>query len=357
MKQSLRTVVLLALISIAAGTRCQNGCLNDIYKGVEAGKQFHPLWPFISGVQTVGTVVEAKKAKKPEAYFGSIDDPAYKQGGAKSLPVSTIEFVTPSTCSSASNIGALVAFSQLDALSKSATQGAKAQSLTATPSQVTAPKTQAPASTPVPASSTNPAAPASTPAPASPANPAAPAPGGTQPAVVSDGSKTSTTNPAEALVDKGAYSSTTGVDFSHITAATLKITGLTVQYYDLPILTKLNSGVAGGILNPTGVDALSDKDTWIISRAVTAATLEYTLISDSDVHASFLAQLASWLPGVQFKWASARVITLTTTSPVTIGYKLWHPGTGFSGAAASACSIHGCEIGGDDVDKDLFGAK
>jgi hypothetical protein len=307
--KSLAIVAMLAFPSIAFAD-----CLSDIYKGVENGQKFHPLWPFISGLNTVGTVVIAKTPKKPEAYFGSIDAPDYRPIGAAAFSVKQVAFTTPTTCSTASNIGADVAFSQLDALSKNLSQGAKAQSLTGTQSQATSSSTQ---------------------------NGQANSQGGSP-------TSTDSSNPT-ATVQNDTYRSTTGVDFSHIKAATLKITGLTIQYYDLPVLQQLNSGAA---LNPGG-KALFAGHGWIISRSLTAATVEYTLTSDTDIHASWLASLISWLPGMKFKYASARSITLTTTSPVTIGYKLWAPGTSFAGAAVGACSQHGCEIGADEIEEKL----
>jgi hypothetical protein len=331
-------LVLGAIMTYAACAYGATDCLKDIYNGVESGKKFHPLWPFISGAQTVGTVVIATDPKKPQAYFGSIDAPDYRAIGGTAFPVMTIPFTTPTTCTSASSIGANVAFSQLDALSKTLTQGAKSQSLTATNSQVTGTQSQGSNATPGGSTSGN-------------------ASGAAQPSTAAAGGTGTNSNPSMTQVQSDTYLNSTGVDFSHITGATLKITGLTVQFYNLPVLTNLNTaatGAANSVLNPTGVQTLSDKQTWIISRALTAATVEYTLTSSIDINASFLAQLISWLPGVKFKYANARTVTLTTTSPVTIGYKLWHPGTGFAGAATSPCSQHGCEIGGDDIDKDVF---
>jgi hypothetical protein len=324
MKTLLKSFTIIALMVAPAIAHGANDCLTDIYKGVENGKKFHPLWPFISGLNTVGTVVIAKNPKKPEAYFGSIDAPDYRPIGATSFPTKQVAFTTPTSCSSSSNIGADVAFSQLDALSKNLSQGAKAQSLTGTQSQATGGST--------PATQTANGSTAST--------------SGNNQAGTPTGADTN--NPT-ATVEKDTYRSTTGVDFSHVKSATLKITGLAVQYYDLPVLQQLNSGAA---LNPDGKAVFTDHG-WIISRALTAATVEYTLNSDTDIHASWLAQLISWLPGMKFKYASARSITLTTTSPVTIGYKLWAPGTAFGGAGVGACAQHGCEIGADEIDEKL----
>jgi hypothetical protein len=330
MKTLYAITVLLSLVAAPTIAYGANDCLTDIYKGVESGKKFHPLWPFISGLDTVGTVVIAKNPKKPEAYFGSIDSPDYRPIGATSFAVKQVAFTTPTSCSSARDIGVDVAYSQLDALSKNLSQGAKAQSLTATQSQVNSATPQTAQS----GTSSNNSSSASGPSTGS-----------------ASGSSGSNISDPTATVSKDAYRQSTGADFSSIKSATLKITGLAVQYYDLPVLTQMNSGAA---LSPTGSALFAQEHGWIISRSLTAATVEYTLTSDSDIHASFLANLVSWLPGMKFKYASARSITLTTTSPVTIGYKLWAPGTAFGGAAVGACSQHGCEIGAEEIDEKVL---
>lgn len=330
MKTLYVTAIVFALFAAPASAYAANDCLSDIYKGVENGKKFHPLWPFISGLNTVGTVVIAKNPKKPEAYFGSIDSPDYRPVGAPSFPVKQIAFTTPTSCSSARDIGVDVAYSQLDALSKNLSQGAKAQSLTATQTQVNS----AAAQTAQSGTSSNNSSSASG-----------------QPSGTANGSSGPNASDPTATVSTDTYRQSTGVDFSSIKSATLKITGLAVQYYDLPVLMQMNSGAA---LSPATTLFAPQEHGWIISRALTAATVEYTLTSNSDIHASFLANLVSWLPGMKFKYASARSITLTTTSPVTIGYKLWAPGTAFGGAAVGACSQHGCEIGAEEVDEKVL---
>lgn len=332
MRVSRVVLVLASFLAFSASAYCANDCLSDIYKSVESGKQFHPLWPFISGTQVVGTVVIASNPKKPEAYFGSIDAPDYRPIGATSFPIKQIQFTTPTSCSSANAIGADVAFSQLDALSTSLSKGPSASSLTGSSSA----SAQTPAAQG--AGTTN------------PSNP---------PGAQGAGTTNSPNPPAQPTplqqVNSDQYRTSTGVDFSHIKSATLKITGLSIQYYDLPILVQLNSGKA---LNPTGAALLTNKQNgWIVSRALVAQTVEYTLTSDSDINASFLAQLIQWLPGVKFKYASARTVDLTTTAPVTIGYKLWQRGVSYGGASTNACSQYGCEFGASEIDATVFSSK
>src|SRR5258708_4430187 len=124
-----RSKVLMAALIFAlaasplVGGNIPNG-LGPIFKGIEPGKPFHPIWPPIVGQTLVGTVVVAKDVKKPEAYFGSIEgfrSPSY----TGQFKIDQLGYVAPNLTQS-HDIEIAAAFTQLDAIASAAKAGAKA---------------------------------------------------------------------------------------------------------------------------------------------------------------------------------------------------------------------------------------
>jgi hypothetical protein len=350
--------------------------LELIFKNVESGQRFHPFWPPVSGHQILGTVVIAKNPGRPQAFFQTIDSPSYRNPAyTKEFIVGALRLDAPDLTSER-RISAGVAFSQLDLIGKAISSTSSPQSLQGNSgaSAPTCPTTAAAKSgsgssgqtTTQAASGTNP------PSNGRPtvANAVAGALGG-------QAAASGTSSPSGG----SAAQKVTGVEFCRFTSATSKVTGLKVIYYDLPTLNDINannepapglndivpSGVRGNApnannaLTPAAERLLSrGAKGWIIHRALVVDSIEYTLTSNSAIDAGFFAKLVAWLPTVAVGYRNQNTVTLKTTSPLTIGYKLWQRGAGVEGKAIRTIrtstkeDLPGLEIGDDAIDELLF---
>ncbi len=101
---------------------------DDIFKGIEPGKRFHPLWPPVTGQSILGLMVEAKKPASAEAIFETIESPTFgnSQGQFK---IGFVDYAAPELTQD-KNVGVDATFSQLDAiasqLNKSASKNSNA---------------------------------------------------------------------------------------------------------------------------------------------------------------------------------------------------------------------------------------
>jgi hypothetical protein len=104
-----------------------------------------------------------------------------------------------------------------------------------------------------------------------------------------------------------------------------------VEYYTYRTLLDINSNTA---VNAVGQAWLTPANKgFVIHRALRLDGVEYTLDSNTDIKAGFFAKLVAWLPGVSVRYKTAKTLVLKATSPVYIGYKVWRPGVGITGAA------------------------
>lgn len=295
--------------------------LDPIFKGVESGKKFHPLWPPVAGQSAVGIIIEAKNPKEPRAFFESIESPRFRSPNFNGLfEMGEVSYAPQIDLTKERTIDVKTAFAQLDAIASAI------KSAGATDAK--------------PAADTKPAADAK---PAADTKPAADAKLSTS----AGASASSTTKPSAAQGDIAARTDT-GVDFSSFVDATVKVGGLKVKFYTIGTLQDIAKQRA---LSSDGFDLISDKNSklWIIHRALSADTLEYNLTSKTDINAGFFAQLVKWLPTFSLRYKNNRTIVINSTSPLTIGYKLWRPDQqGFAGAAAEDVAME--NLGIDDVE-------
>jgi hypothetical protein len=334
--------------------------LELIFKNVESGQRFHPFWPPVSGHQVLGTVVVAKNPGKPQAFFQTIDSPSYRNPSyTKAFIVGTLPLDTPDLTSE-KQISAAVAFSQLDSIGKALASSSNAQSLQGN-TGAAAPSCPGTAQNPEPApapssqtvSSSTPGS--SSPAKAHGAKDVAGNSGGQKPASGTGTTSQGSTAPSQSG-SSAAAQKITGIDFCRFTNATSKITGLEVMYYDLPTLDDINSNHA---LTPSAEKLISKgAKGWIIHRVLVVDSIEYTLTSNTTIDAGFFAKLVAWLPTVSAGYKNQNTVTLKTTSPLTIGYKLWQLGLGVEGKEIlTKDDLPKLGIGDDAIESLLFNTK
>jgi len=322
------TTLATLFLSLALAGSVPSG-MELIFKNVEPGQRFHPFWPPVSGKQILGTVVIAKNPGKPQAYFQTIDSPSYRNPTyTKAFVMGELPLNAPDLTSE-KQISADVAFSQLDSIGKALSKTASSDSLQGNAS---APTVSCQSATPKTGNSGG----TTTPAPASNAS-----------GVKTDGKKNATSTATAGKSDSSGAgnspaagntgqsnagnSKPTGVDFCRFTNATSKVTGLKVVYYDLPVLNDLTTGMA---LLPSAQQLIKKGSSgWIIHRALVIDSIEYSLTANAALDAGFFAKLVAWLPTISVGYKSQTTVTLKTTSPLTIGYKLWQPGLGVEGKA------------------------
>jgi hypothetical protein len=357
-----RFLVAVLIVAIVAsplsGNNIPNG-LSPIFKGIEPGKPFHPIWPPIVGQTLVGTVVVAKNVKQPEAYFGSIEgfrSSAY----TGQFKIEQLGYVAP-TLTQSHDVGVDAAFTQLDAIASAAKKGANASSLNGKSVEQNGtekPSDKGPAKTtsdPTSLLGSNPATTCGVDNPK--ANNAST--GKAEPAKASDASKQTNGKSAgksDNASGNGQSQPTTkktGIDFSRMSSAQVQICGLAVVYYTPQTLQDIASKNA---LTDAGNDLLTDSQRgWIVNRALVATSMEYTLVSSTSLDAGFFAKLTAWLPGVSIRYKGANTVTIRTTSPLTIGYKLWRPGLSITGAGADESKPENIGRGGKEIDDILDG--
>jgi hypothetical protein len=249
-----------------------------VFKNISKGKPYHPLWPPISGQDILGTIVIAHNPRNIEAAFESIDSPVYRN------PTYTSPFTTGARnypgakLGSSPNISGNIGFSQLDDLSGALKGGAKADSF--------------------------------------------------------EGKA----NSSQKSTDD--QRNVTGIDFSKVDSVTVDVSNIKETFYSYDTITKVfpDTSTSGG-LNSDARRAL-EKSTngWIVSMCITADSFTYTLTSNSGFDAGFFAKLLAWLPTASIKYKNKTTVTITSTSPAVIGYKLWRPGIGPQSTSAKASS-------------------
>jgi hypothetical protein len=314
---------MLSLTPPAQTARYPDG-LDDIFKGIEPGKKFYPLWPAIGGPSPLGAMVSAAKPAKLEATFEPIDSPTFRNSGYREeFETSHVEYAA-AEITKERKVGVDVAFNVLDALVQGKREAEKAgaqaaQSTNATP----AANTQSTSGTP----------------------PATNAPeAGQTPSAAADDRRQSV----------GAKQRTsTGFDYGSFTHATRKLTSARVEYFTAGTLFAIRDGSA---INARAKDWFgTGPKGWVIHRVLRLDGLDYKLTSNKDIGAAFLASLHAWLPGIQVRYVNNRTITLTPNGPVYIGYKLWTPRLPVSEAAASEFDIHTQGIGAEDIEAVILG--
>jgi hypothetical protein len=322
-----RAVIFLLLAF--SGHRCVGQSipkgLEPVFKNVEPGKRFHPFWPPVSGQGILGTIVVADKPGKPKAFFRTIDSPTYRNPGyQKEFQTGEIDYAVPDL-SQQKTIGADVAFAQLDAIASALKSGPNGQNLTGTGQSSTG------------CSSSS---------------------GSTS----GQGSQsTSSNNPSGGTGNQDQQPNTnsnscnvTGVDFNRFTNATVKVSGVKVIYYDLPTMSDIASNHA---LTDAAERILSkSQHGWFIHRVLVASSIEYTLVSNTKLDAGFFDKLISWIPTVSVSYNNDKTITLKTTSPLTLGYKLYQMGMGddFSGQAVEVVDLSAAGIDASKIDSEVL---
>ena len=106
------------------------------------------------------------------------------------------------------------------------------------------------------------------------------------------------------------------------------------EYYKLDTLEDIRAGKAlndftNGLLTPAG-------GYWFMHRILVVDTLEYSLTGSTSFGAALVDALTAWLPTFGVSYNGQRTITLKSTQPLTIGYKLWRPAVGLQGASVGA---------------------
>ena len=290
--------------------------LEPVFKGVEPGKKFHPLWPPIAGQSALGILVEAKNPKEPMAFFESIESPTYRNPNFNGLfEAGEISYAQQIDLTRERTIDVKTAFSQLDAIAASGKAPPAAEDK------------------PAAAKGNGDKAPAEKPAPAA------------------GGPKAAVEPKAE---DAGRTS--TGIDISNFSNATVKVNGLKVTFYTLGTLMGIRDK---NIVSPKGFDLLVGKNNpmWFIHRTLSVDSLEYNLTAKSDINTGFFAQLVQWLPTFSLRYKNNRTIVINSSAPLTIGYKLWRPDLqGFGGANADDVALEDLGLADAEIDK-ILGAQ
>jgi len=341
--------------------------MEPIFRGIEKGKPFHPIWPPIVGQNLVGTIVIAKAPGKPEAYFESIEkyrNPAY---------IGEFSFIAPlgfvgGTLTQTHSLGVNAAFTQLDAISNAMKTGAKASNLVG--------KTADQNSTSDTSGTQQTATTGGGMAAVAMSNPTVPCGSNStetgqseQGSTPDSGATTSSdkgkdkSKNSSSSSDQGQKATTptqgkgnsTGISFDKFSNATVQVCGLAVLSYSLETLTNIQNGQA---LNSPGNTLLSPTNTgWIVNTALVASSLEYTLSSSTAVDAGFFAKLVAWIPGVSVHYKGANTVVIRTTAPLTIGYKLWKQGIPMSGAGASEFNPGDTGADADEINKKILLVK
>jgi hypothetical protein len=309
-----RGIALLLVLCVYAQASDIPKGLEIIFKNVEKGKPYHPYWPPLLGDNLVGSIVIASKPGKPEAMFETIESPDFRnphftgQFQVNSYAIQGGEF------GKTSSIGVDVSFSNLDSMANGMKQGPKSSSFVANGTAATAGSTGAASQSGNPGSSKQPQSGA--------------------PNASGGATTTSSTDQTPAVDDK--QRTVTGVDFSRFSKATVSIPKLHVSYYTLETLRAMEDTSLNGALSKNGRDTLSDIGKgWIVSRSLIADSMTYELTSDSAVDGGFFVKLLAWLPTATIRYKNATTISITTTSPVVLGYKLWRPGSGIQSSSVT----------------------
>lgn len=295
--------LLLAIASTTFASDIPKG-MDDVYN-IKSEKRFHPFWPPIFGQSLLGTIVDAKNPGKPEAIFETIESPTYRSVGYTEPFAFTSYAVPGGDWSKTKTFGADVAFSQLDAMATGVRSGAKTASLTGNDTTV-ASRTDC----------------ADTTASSGSSNPGTAQSGNS--AKDSTSGQTSSTGQKSNQQTGCPDRTVTGVDFGRFTQANVTISKLTVLYYTREMLLKMRDKGPNGALSREGQQAISkDENGWIISRCLVADSITYDLTSNTAIDGGFFAKLLAWLPTANLRYKNDHTISIKTTSPVVLGYKLW----------------------------------
>jgi hypothetical protein len=359
MKRFAIALVLSLSIQLAGEAASYPVGLSDIYNNIEPGQKYHPFWPPIVGSQALGVIVIADKPAKPKAFFESIESPRYWNSTYGPLESQSFDIQT-GTYTQTKGIGVAIAFADLDAIA----QGGKANPSSTQVLAKICPNDQ----TPKTSSSSTKATVAGSPvkqgsggSSGAPQNSATgqSAPGNSGPASNDGSSSSNTSSSSTGSSDCQSSSlSNTGIDFSKFSSASVTIPKIHVLYYTLATLTGMADQTGSGALTKLGRDTLNKTGKgWITNRILVADSITYTLNANTDLDAGFFVKLVSWLPTLSVKYKNARTVDITTSSPVSIGYKLWRPGVGPQGASVSGTDDGGVSIPAEKIDDILLHGK
>ncbi len=329
--------MLIVALVVAAGWAKDPPGLETIFQGIEPGRPFHPFWPPIVGEDVVGTIVVARKPDKIQALFETIESPDFHKSDFSRFDKASREIVAGDLTHTRS-IGLDVAFSQLDALSTAMKGGKTAQSVLGSPSASGNAETGPPKGSSADVGNAN-----------------APSSGLATTGGSSGASAGAAARKAPSGDDQGRTS--TGIDWSKVTQATVTIPKLKVVYYKLATLQALSRTGDNSVLSPLGEQTLSKAGRgWLVSRVLIAESIDYDLTSNTKFDAGFFAKLLAWLPTASVRYKNANTISISATSSVTIGYKLWRPDQGISEASVNkVVDLTKVGIGSSDIDKVLNG--
>jgi hypothetical protein len=340
MKAFQRTVVLFSILVLLPHALAVDtpGGFKDLLQ-VEKGAPFHPLFPFfVGGSNYVGVIVIAHNPNKPEAFFENIDSPGYlNPDSVGQLSVENHD-ILGGKYSQTHNIGAAMAFAQLDRIGQAAKSPPNATNLLAKTCEPSNTKEIATALPDKSASSTPTPTPASTP------------PGGKAP-----GTSSSSRNSENC---QQSTMTSTGIDISKFSGATVTISKAHLAYYPLQTLTRLQNS-SNGPLSALGKQVfIDDPDAWIVSRIVIVDSVTYDLTSTTDLDAGLFAKLTAWLPTISAKYKSRNTVSVTSQVPIVVGYKLWRPFSKVVGSSVDTPKAPGITLDAAGVERVLtFGDK
>lgn len=278
--------------------------LEILFQQVEPGRPFHPLWPPLIGDDGVGTIVIARDPGKIQAFFETIESPEFSNPGVGQFEKETIE-IKLGELARIRMTSADIAFSQLDAISNTMLKGKSAKNLVGKVNFDLEIGDK----------------------PSGNVNDESGNAGGS--------SKTgaSAKQPNSETADQGRTK--TGIDFSKFSQATITIPKVRVRYYTLATLQKMAKTGSESILSQSGIQVLSKAGRgWIISRVLIADSIDYEVTSTSKVDAGLFAKLLAWLPTASVRYKGANAVSISTNSPIILGYKLWRPERGLVQAMA-----------------------
>jgi hypothetical protein len=320
----------VCLVAPMSGASYPSG-LEVIFRGIEPGKKFYPAWPPMVGQSTIGIMIQAKDPSKPQGLFESIESGTFRNPQYKgTFETGTNEYLAPEYTSER-NIGVTVAFSQLEAIAEQLNK--KSPAVSVPTGGTSAPQSGAQQGTPQP----------SAPALISPQAP-------TQASNAKPDRSGSNTAATAAQQADTKDNKVTGVDFQKLSKVSLKPGKVVVEYYTYGTLLDINGNNA---INAVGQAWLTPANKgFVIHRVLRLDNVEYTLDSTNDIEAGFFAKVVAWLPGVSVRYKNTKTLVLKSSAPIYIGYKLWRPGIGIQGAAATDdVDLASIGLGSDDIEK------
>jgi hypothetical protein len=106
----------IALGACASATAGDPKGFEDVFKGVEKGKRFHPLWPPVAHRSIVGYAVSARNANEIMATWESIESPTFLDGSVPfRFELGAVAYSAPELTQTRT-IDVALGFAELDAL-------------------------------------------------------------------------------------------------------------------------------------------------------------------------------------------------------------------------------------------------